>query len=46
MGQVIGADISFYQNDINTPKTIDFARMHTLAEYVIIRAGQNLWIDR
>ena len=46
MSQVIGADISFYQNNIETPKRIDFVKMHTLAEFVIIRAGQNLWMDR
>ncbi|HEY3313295.1 MAG TPA: GH25 family lysozyme [Anaerolineales bacterium] len=43
---VIGADISFYQNSIETPRRIDFVKMRTLAEFVIIRAGQNLWMDR
>lgn len=46
MSPVIGADISFYQNNIVTPQRIDFVKMRTQAEYVIIRAGQNLWLDR
>jgi lysozyme len=46
MSPVIGPDVSFYQNNIETEKRIDFVKMHTLAEYVIIRAGQNLWMDR
>lgn len=44
--KIIGADISFYQDNPNTPAGIDFARMNQLADFVIIRAGQNLWIDR
>ncbi|HEY3311534.1 MAG TPA: GH25 family lysozyme [Anaerolineales bacterium] len=46
MSPVIGADISFYQNNIYTTRRIDFVKMHTLAEFVIIRAGQNTWKDR
>jgi|GEM_PF-3205825 len=43
--RVIGVDISFYQNDPETPMGIDFIKMSESAEYVIIRAGQNLWVD-
>ena len=34
-----GADLSFYQG------IIDFAKMKLLSDFVIIRAGQNYWID-
>ncbi len=46
MANVIGTDVSFYQDDPQTPQGIDFAKMRQNAEYVIIRAGQNLWTDR
>ncbi|HRQ23758.1 MAG TPA: SH3 domain-containing protein [Anaerolineales bacterium] len=46
MANVIGTDISFWQDDPQTPEGIDFAKMRQNAEYVIIRAGQNLWTDR
>jgi|GEM_PF-1336650 len=46
MSNAIGPDVSFYQNAIETPEGINFVTMRSLAEYVIIRAGQNLWIDR
>ena len=42
---IIGPDISFYQDDPSTPQQIDFVRMRQSAEFVIIRAGQNLWPD-
>jgi GH25 family lysozyme M1 (1,4-beta-N-acetylmuramidase)/uncharacterized protein YraI len=45
MANVIGPDVSFYQDDPETPQGIDFAKMRASAEYVIIRAGQNLWVD-
>lgn len=38
-------DVSFYQDDNLTPQQIDFPKMRTLSEGVIIRAGQNTWID-
>jgi GH25 family lysozyme M1 (1,4-beta-N-acetylmuramidase)/uncharacterized protein YgiM (DUF1202 family) len=46
MANAIGPDISFYQNDTKTPQGIDFAKMKQAADFVIIRAGQNLWHDR
>ncbi|HXF84414.1 MAG TPA: SH3 domain-containing protein [Anaerolineales bacterium] len=46
MRKIIGPDVSFYQDDPNTPKGIDFVRMRQVADFVIIRAGQNLWEDR
>ena len=43
---VIGPDISFYQNDNATLRKIDFLRMKNKdVEFVIVRAGQNLWPD-
>lgn len=39
-------DVSFYQDDNNTPNGIDFRRMKAAgAAGVIIRAGQNSWKD-
>lgn len=46
MRKIIGPDVSFYQNDPNTPNGIDFNRMNQSADFVIIRAGQNLWADK
>lgn len=46
MAPVIGPDISFYQDDPQTPQGINFAKMRENAFYVIVRAGQNLWSDR
>ncbi len=46
MGNAIGPDVSFYQDDPTTPQRIDFEKMKQSADYVIIRAGQNLWPDR
>ncbi|WKZ34699.1 MAG: SH3 domain-containing protein [Anaerolineales bacterium] len=46
MTNVIGTDVSFYQDDPQTPEGIDFIKMRSAAGYVIIRAGQNLWADR
>ena len=43
--RIIGPDVSFYQDDPGTPAEIDFQRMNDAADYVIIRAGQNLWAD-
>lgn len=45
-GNVQGADVSFYQDAPGTPQQIDFSKMvEQGAQYVIIRAGQNLWTD-
>ena len=47
MANVIGPDVSFYQDDPQTPQGIDFIKMRQAgAGYIIIRAGQNLWGDR
>lgn len=43
--QIIGPDVSFYQDDPGTPQEINFERMDNVADFVIIRAGQNLWAD-
>ncbi len=45
MAYIIGPDVSFYQDDPETPQGIDFVKMRQSAEFVIIRAGQNLWVD-
>lgn len=46
MVNVIGPDISFYQDDPQTPQGVNFIKMRESAYYVIVRAGQNLWGDR
>jgi len=45
MANAIGPDVSFYQDDAETPQGIAFETMRRAAEFVIIRAGQNLWPD-
>src|SRR3990172_8340514 len=45
MANIIGPDVSFYQDDPKTPQGIDFVKMRRAAEFVIVRAGQNLWPD-
>ena len=45
MRQIIGPDVSFYQDDPGTPQEINFVRMNQTTDFVIIRAGQNLWVD-
>lgn len=46
MSNVYGFDVSFYQDDNATPKGIDFEKMKSEgASFVIIRAGQNKWLD-
>ena len=45
MANLIGPDVSFYQDDPGTTQGIDFVKMKQSAGYVIIRAGQNVWID-
>jgi lysozyme len=45
-GTVWGCDVSFYQDNNETPQKIDFAKMRANgASFVIIRAGQNRWTD-
>lgn len=46
MANAIGPDVSFYQDDPQTPRGINFIKMRESAYYVIIRAGQNVWGDR
>lgn len=46
MANASGPDISFYQDDPTTPKRVDFVKMKQQADFVIIRAGQNVWPDR
>lgn len=44
---LIGTDISFYQDNPDTPQVVDFEQMRSAgASFVIIRAGQNTWIDK
>lgn len=43
--QIIGPDVSFYQDDPGTTGEINFEQMDKSADFVIIRAGQNLWAD-
>ena len=45
MGNAIGPDVSFYQDKAETPEQIDFVKMRKSADFVIVRAGQNLWPD-
>lgn len=45
MDNTIGPDISFWQDDNTTPQGINFAKMAIQTEWVIIRAGQNMWVD-
>lgn len=44
--EIVGPDVSFYQDDPGTPRGIDFEKMKAAgAQFAIIRAGQNLWED-
>jgi GH25 family lysozyme M1 (1,4-beta-N-acetylmuramidase) len=46
MTNVFGPDVSFYQDDDETPRQIDFMQMKKNgASFVIIRAGQRSWPD-
>jgi len=45
MGRIIGPDVSFYQDSPSTPQGINFVKMRQVSNFVIIRAGQNLWPD-
>jgi lysozyme len=43
---IIGPDVSFYQDSPTTPQNIDFQKMKAAgAKFVILRAGQNTWAD-
>jgi lysozyme len=44
--RLYGPDVSFWQDDNNTPQGINFAQMREAgASFVILRAGQGAWID-
>lgn len=43
---VKGPDVSFWQDNNETPQKINFEQMATKTDFVIIRAGQNSWIDQ
>ncbi len=45
MAYALGPDISFYQDDNTTPQGVDFDKMRERSDFVIIRAGQNTWLD-
>ncbi len=45
MANLIGPDVSFYQDAESTPQGINFVKMKQSAGYVIIRSGQNVWVD-
>ena len=45
MRKIIGPDVSFYQDAPDTPQGINFVRMNQASDFVIIRAGQNIWPD-
>jgi GH25 family lysozyme M1 (1,4-beta-N-acetylmuramidase)/uncharacterized protein YraI len=45
MRKIIGPDVSFYQDDPNTPNGINFTSMNQVADFVIVRAGQQLYAD-
>lgn len=46
MERLVGPDVSFWQDDPTTERTIDFKRMASMTPFVFIRAGQNLWPDK
>lgn len=43
---IVGPDVSFYQDDPTNATGINFIKMAANAGYVIIRAGQNVWEDK
>lgn len=45
MANAIGPDVSFYEDEESTPEGIDFFKMRERADFVIVRVGQNRWID-
>lgn len=45
MANLIGPDVSFYQDAETTPQGINFVKMKQTAGYVVIRSGQNVWVD-
>ena len=45
MARAIGPDISFYQDSNATPNGVNFKKMNEVSDFVIIRTGQNTWLD-
>lgn len=45
MRKIIGPDVSVFQDDPETRRHVDFTRMKEVADFVIVRAGQNIWPD-
>lgn len=45
MATVGGPDISFYQDEPSTPQGVNFNKLAAHSQFIIIRAGQNLWVD-
>jgi GH25 family lysozyme M1 (1,4-beta-N-acetylmuramidase) len=46
MTRALGFDISFYQDNNYTPQKVDFQKMRDYgADFVIMRVGQNTWLD-
>ncbi len=45
MRRIIGPDISVFQDDPGTPQGVNFTKMNQAADFVIVRAGQNLFAD-
>jgi len=45
MGNIIGPDVSYYEDKPETQQGIDYVKMRKSASFVIVRAGQSLWPD-
>ena len=45
MIRAFGPDVSYYNDDDETPQGIDFEKMKLKVDFVIVRAGQNKWVD-
>ena len=45
MTNVLGTDVSFYEDDPSTIRHIDFVKMGESCGFTFVRAGQNTWVD-
>ena len=46
MSKIFGTDVSFYEDDPETIKHIDYIKMQESgAKFTYVRAGQNTWVD-
>jgi len=46
MTNIIGLDVSFYEDDPETQRHIDYTQAKkSQVEFVIVRVGQNVWVD-